>query len=362
MAITQVGSAQTIAGNNGNDCNINFLTAPIEGDIVICIGGNSRSNIGVIDPPGYTRIHYYGINNPGFGAWYKIMGSTPDTSISMPGTGQTADSNAYATFVFRNVSLTSPIDNGGTVVFTHDIPSITTATDGAVVMIGSAKSSILSPGNSPTGYSTVTARNGNDTNDIHIAAAWKTLATAGVENPTNFSSWTSGSTVSFIFALRDKDATAPVEPEVLVVEDFEDTSYSITPGGNWSRSTDTRQSGTYSLKSLAVTSGQSNATFTVPANAIKVRFHYYVSSESGFDFFRFLNNGVQQLETSGEVPWTLSPYYDVTPGQTLTFRYVKDEGVSTGFDAAYIDNLTFYQAGGGGGGGPAPFEGWGVPI
>ncbi|MBG0819021.1 hypothetical protein [Planomonospora sp. ID82291] len=129
-----------------------------------------------------------------------------------------------------------------------------------------------------------------------------------------------------------------------LVEDFNDTSYVVTISGNWGRSTTTPYQGSGCFKSAVIDhGGNTEATVTVPAGATKVKFWYRVSSESGYDMFRFFINSTEQtaVTSSGAVNWTASPEFDVSPGQTLTFRYSKDSSSAVGEDAAYIDNLTF---------------------
>jgi len=127
-----------------------------------------------------------------------------------------------------------------------------------------------------------------------------------------------------------------------LTEDFEDTSYNVTPSGTWVRSTTTSHGGSWSLRSAIIAdNGFTDATFTVPAGATSVRFWYRASTETGFDFFQFFTPGVLQLQDSGDTGWVQSSSYPVTAGNTLTFRYIKDTA-STGFlDAVFIDDLTF---------------------
>jgi hypothetical protein len=144
-------------------------------------------------------------------------------------------------------------------------------------------------------------------------------------------------------------------PPVNISEDLEDgtLNFTITQGGTlpWARTSTQARTGSWSLRSGAITHSQtSDAIVTVPAGATSVQFWYRVSSESGFDFFRFLIAGSQQFQASGTVGWTQSAAYAVTPGQQVTFRYLKDGSDTHGEDAAYIDDVVF--AGPGGGGGP----------
>ncbi|MGH7774461.1 MAG: hypothetical protein ACREQA_19735 [Candidatus Binatia bacterium] len=131
-----------------------------------------------------------------------------------------------------------------------------------------------------------------------------------------------------------------------IFEGFEKAAYDFETeaAGNlpWRRSLVTPHSGVWCLRSGAITHSQtSDFEVTIPKKIQQVRFWYRTSSESTFDFFRFLINGVQQFQASGETAWTQSAVYAVTPGQVLTFRYIKDTSVSAGEDAVYIDDLEF---------------------
>lgn len=125
-------------------------------------------------------------------------------------------------------------------------------------------------------------------------------------------------------------------------ERFESTNLAVTAvSGDWVRTTAQARDGVASYRSAEITHGQtSDFTVEVPQGATTVTFHYRVSSEDGFDFFRFLIDGVHDFEASGEVAWTRTNA-DVSEASTITFRYAKDGSVSEGEDAAWIDSLIF---------------------
>ncbi|MCX5266094.1 hypothetical protein [Streptomyces sp. NBC_00199] len=133
-------------------------------------------------------------------------------------------------------------------------------------------------------------------------------------------------------------------------EDFEDATYvvPIASGGAlpWTRTQTRYNSGTWSLRSGAITNNQSSdAVVTIPAGSTELRFWYRVSSEAsgpGFlgDRFIVLLDGAQALAAQGEVAWSQA-ILDVTGKTTVTFRYVKDNSAAGGEDAAWIDDLTF---------------------
>lgn len=117
----------------------------------------------------------------------------------------------------------------------------------------------------------------------------------------------------------------------------------FTMGGSagWTTTTAQRQAGTRSLRSGTIgNSTSSTATLVVSTpRPATVRFWYRVSSESGYDFFRFSLNGVQQLERSGTVNWTEVSYPVAAGTHTLLFAYSKDVSAISGDDAVFIDEL-----------------------
>ncbi|MER7874824.1 hypothetical protein ABTY63_14875 [Streptomyces solisilvae] len=137
--------------------------------------------------------------------------------------------------------------------------------------------------------------------------------------------------------------------ETPYIEDFEDTTYAltITGGGTlpWTRTTTQAHSGSWSLRSGAISNNQtSDAIVTLPAAAETLTFWYRVSSEPsgpGFEGDRLLVyvDGVQQLRAQGTTAvWTRASF-DVTGKSTVTFRYAKDNSAGSGEDAAYIDDI-----------------------
>jgi hypothetical protein len=69
-----------------------------------------------------------------------------------------------------------------------------------------------------------------------------------------------------------------------------------------------------------------------------------VSSEDGEDYVRFYINGVGQDAISGEVDWTQDTF-DVSTGDRLRWEYGKDDSVSEGFDAGWLDEVQYTASG-----------------
>ena len=69
-----------------------------------------------------------------------------------------------------------------------------------------------------------------------------------------------------------------------------------------------------------------------------VSFSYNVSSESNYDFLKFYIDGIQIAQWSGSQSGNFTT--PISLGQhTLMWKYVKDGSVSSGLDAAWIDDV-----------------------
>lgn len=128
----------------------------------------------------------------------------------------------------------------------------------------------------------------------------------------------------------------------IISDGFERTSLGAdyTTGGNlpWVTSTSSVHSGSRSAKAGAITHG-GQTWMTRNATGGGLSFWWRVSSESGWDFFRFYVDDVPQLEKSGVWAWT---QYSTTLGagnHVLKWEYKKDTSGSSGSDTAWIDDL-----------------------
>ena len=87
-----------------------------------------------------------------------------------------------------------------------------------------------------------------------------------------------------------------------------------------------------------VNSSTSDLTYAV-TGPCTVSFMAKVSSESGYDYGRFLIDNTQKMQISGTQDWT-SYSYEVTEGtHNLVWRYYKDSSSASGSDLFYIDNI-----------------------
>lgn len=183
--LTFVGSASAAGGSSA------VVTLPAgvqEGDLVVVC---SFSTTTPSTPSGYTQQAAHSVAFPGGGnavgrVFTKVMGPTPDTSVTVTATFATA-----AVHVWRGVNAT-PMDATPTTSNTSNCPSITPVTSGAVVLAfsggGFVSSSTLT---TPTGYSNVKLQNQTGSHDsvdtyYYISAVASKAWTSGAEDPNGF--------------------------------------------------------------------------------------------------------------------------------------------------------------------------------
>jgi hypothetical protein len=169
VAITYVGGI-TANGNSANYAlDLTALTggtnsSPSTGDIVVvsCAAASTTNLDMSIITAGYTSVADRYTNTTrdlNLGVSYKVMGGSPDTSVTVPGSDTSTDGAAACVQVFRGVDTTTPMDTtavvtGGSNSATPNPPSITPVTVGALVVIAGAyaAASIDASFTVPSGY------------------------------------------------------------------------------------------------------------------------------------------------------------------------------------------------------------------
>ena len=129
--------------------------------------------------------------------------------------------------------------------------------------------------------------------------------------------------------------------------DFEDNAISADFTNDatnaWTVTNSDKHAGTYSIKSAGgFSSTQSDLTLTVDlTEAATLTFWDKASSESDYDYGRFLLDGVQKHQTSGTSnSWTERTYELTAGSHTLVWRYYKDVSGNSGDDCYYVDDIT----------------------
>jgi len=216
MAITIVGTAMGTA-KNGSDISITLPTVLVNDIIVICGGHFRESADAGTDTSGYTELidENHSAGDYRFSVSYKRMGATPDTTVNGLGSGDAADACAYAVIAYRGVDTTTAIDATTTTAqgqsTNPDCPSITTATNGAIV-IACVGSEVSDPSGitAPTNYTNLIADNGNDTNDSTVAQSSRIIASLGAEDPAEYTGFSTGDWIAASVALRPAPVTGRI--------------------------------------------------------------------------------------------------------------------------------------------------------
>lgn len=169
-------------------------TQPAAGDLVIInygtagVGGNI--NVQCISAGWVEAVELYQVDSSetNMGVYWKIMGGTPDTSVTMGPTGGGNDPGAVVVHVWRGVDQTTPMDVTPTTATAPNSananpPAITPVTTGAVVLAcciaGATTGVFTQPGSELSNFRAIFK---SDTNEVTVGIgsfAW----TGGSFNP-----------------------------------------------------------------------------------------------------------------------------------------------------------------------------------
>lgn len=207
-ALSYVGSA-TATGNSAN-YNVDLTSVSMQqGDIVIVVTGfaSTTDQDPGVSTAGYTEMADLYSNgttqDANFSVNYKIMGASPDLSVTCNGSFSTTFGSVCIAYVWRGENQTTPFDVAsttatGTGANAPDCPSITPVTPGAVVICTGLTAT-------PATDATVTAPAGY-TNQVDIGVDPGTAAIVGIaskdwnsgaEDPAVWTTWTVGSAGSY---------------------------------------------------------------------------------------------------------------------------------------------------------------------
>lgn len=120
----------------------------------------------------------------------------------------------------------------------------------------------------------------------------------------------------------------------------------VSPGANnsWLVTNTTASEGLLSLKAAQISDGQTaGIEFWAVTGIGNFTFSRKVSSEFGFDKFRFFLNGneIASAGATGDSPWTVVSVPIRAGRNNFRFVYEKDSAVSVGQDTAWIDDIQF---------------------
>jgi hypothetical protein len=237
MAISFVGST-IISVSNGANATVLFTGASglldaagaqatlQQGDLVVVAAGiSSASDITInTSSSGWTKLaELYSdgtTEDANLAVFYKIMGSSPDTTFVITGTGDASSGTVGNAFAFRGVDATTPMDvtattATGTGTSVYDAPSITPSTAGAwICVIGGGALTTATAYSVPADLSSTTNHFRNvqraETWDMQVGFGIKTDWASGAFDPGVVSGGAvdaSGAWAAVTLALRPQGAT-----------------------------------------------------------------------------------------------------------------------------------------------------------
>jgi hypothetical protein len=160
-----------------------------------------------------------------------------------------------------------------------------------------------------------------------------------------------GEVLAFTYLLEDgaySETMTFTELAGIFSEDFETGDYNlynwnVISSNPWAIDPNEVYEGSYSSVSGNIVDDQLS-TMEIDIDVLsdgEISFMKKVSSESNYDFLKFYIDGQLQGEWSGEVNWSAETFF-VNAGQhTFSWVYFKDESVSDGTDAAWVDYILF---------------------
>lgn len=242
--ISLVGTLSHTATANGADATMTMPAGIRVGDVAVVFGGHPHRAGAPLGPStaGYTEITTHTAAAPNVGAWYKLMGSSPDADVIVLGSTNANDGTAYIGFVLRSVDPDTILDvvattAGPTTSADPDPPAITPVTDGTclIVFAGStiADTTITEPAGTtnPVTVASIDA--------VSMTAAGALLLNQTNGSPINVASWTnwaSAANYTITVALRPAnvsyllaesgDRLITEDGDALILEEYE----AVAPG------------------------------------------------------------------------------------------------------------------------------------
>jgi len=207
MSISYIGSANAAGASASFNVDLSSLGLA-EGDLVIVatgLYGTSNLNPGV-STSGYTEIadlYSDDTRDMNLSVNWKLMGSTPDSSVTCNGSGSSFNGAVGIAYVLRGVDQATPLDVTSTTATgidsgVPDAPSITPTTSGAWVIAigGSVANTSDTAVTPPSGYSNAVYQFSDPNLGVAVAIASKAW-TGGAEDPGAWTNWTTATSESW---------------------------------------------------------------------------------------------------------------------------------------------------------------------
>jgi alpha-tubulin suppressor-like RCC1 family protein len=128
--------------------------------------------------------------------------------------------------------------------------------------------------------------------------------------------------------------------------DFEALPWQHYGNAPWMVQTENVYDGTHAAMSGPIDDNQSShmeIAVTVQSSG-SISFWFSVNSETNYDYLCFYVNGIEFGRWSGTIPWTEATYDLGSGTHLLKWSYTKDEGFSSGSDAAWVDRIVLTGA------------------
>lgn len=131
---------------------------------------------------------------------------------------------------------------------------------------------------------------------------------------------------------------------------FENFEWELTGNSNWSMDSNDIFEGNYSTRSGNINNNE-ESILSISLNIVEsgeISFYKKVSceptgSQSGnyYDYLSFSVDGIELDKWAGEIDWSFESF-PINPGlHSFEWKYIKDQGVVSGSDAAWIDFIVF---------------------
>ncbi|MEO0017200.1 MAG: hypothetical protein RLZZ522_483, partial [Verrucomicrobiota bacterium] len=221
--------------------------------------------------------------------------------------------------------------NGGEIFFQGDARAITWNAN----ILGNVKIELFKGGVLNTTITANTANSGSYTWSIPPTFTTGTNYTVKVTSVNN----------SATFDFSNANFEIRYVPSLAEALDKTDVVWVTAGNANWLAQTTTTHDGTDAGASGDIAdNGQSYAQTTLTGPGT-LTFWWKVSSESGWDYLRFLVDNVEQTGTlakiSGEVQWVQKTASIPAGSHTVKWLYDKDSIVSSGLDAGFLDQVSY---------------------
>ncbi len=289
------------------------------------------------------------------GSYYLIITAlTPDPSWST-GFGEYGDAGIYAVQLTSSVveaDLISSLSVADSDVYVGQLVSFSAQVHN--IGIGDAQSSVLRFYQSPD--ATIT------TADVEIhsytVSALSSQASEQIEAQIEISSLAGntyyGVCVDVVanenVAANNCSAAVPftinalnVDLDIAAAVDQNGISWSRGGDSSFYRQTLISMNDGDAAQSGAISDNQSSFVQTTVNGLLWIQFAWKVSSEDSYDYFRFIDNGVEVSAISGEQDWGTYLYELSADTHQLQWLYDKDPFTTTGADAGWLDKVELFD-------------------